>query len=65
MNEVKSIKGRQLCDTNARNMASKRVILPTNEDGTTNNGTVGQFAVSDGNGGITWHDVADGNEVEW
>lgn len=33
--------------------------LPTNEDGTPNNGTAGYYAVSDGNGGVTW--VAAGN----
>lgn len=33
------------------------VKLPTNEDGTPNNGTVGYYAVSDGNGGITWVEV--------
>lgn len=33
--------------------------LPTNEDGTPDYGTVGYYAVSDGNGGITW--VAAGN----
>lgn len=39
--------------------------LPKNEDGTVNHGTVGQFAVSDGNGGITWQTVEDLNEVSF
>lgn len=29
------------------------------------NGTIGQFAVSDGNGGITWLTVVNGNEVAY
>ena len=37
--------------------------LPVNESGINDYGLKGQFAVSDGNGGITWMTVIDGNEV--
>ena len=33
---------------------SRNVKLPLNEDGTSNHGTTGWYAVSDGNGGIRW-----------
>jgi hypothetical protein len=39
------------------------VSYPKTEDGTPNHGTEGQFAVSDGKGGIEWLTVGDGNEV--
>lgn len=41
------------------------IHLPRTEDNWPNNGTAGQFAVSDGNGGITWLTVNDGNEVAY
>lgn len=42
-----------------------KVNLPQDEEGEYINGAVGQFAVSDGTGGITWLTVVDGNEVAW
>lgn len=42
-----------------------KVNLPKDEENNIVNGEVGQFAVSDGNGGIVWVTVVDGNEVEW
>ncbi len=39
---------------------NKKVALPSS-----GNGTAGQFAVSDGNGGITWLTVVNGNEVAY
>lgn len=37
-----------------------KVALPSS-----GNGTAGQFAISDGNGGITWLTVVNGNEVAY
>ena len=42
---------------------TKKINLPVNESGINDYGLKGQFAVSDGNGGITWMTVIDGNEV--
>lgn len=44
---------------------AKKVSLPVTADGSVDHGTVGQFAVSDGNGGVTWVTIADGNEVAY
>lgn len=38
----------------------KKVSLPTNENGNPVNGTAGQYAKSDGQGGITWGYMPDG-----
>lgn len=42
----------------------KKINLPET-DGTVNYGTVGQFAVSDGAGGITWQTINNGDEVNY
>lgn len=42
-----------------------KINLPKNSDGSVLNGAAGQFAVSDGNGGITWSTIEDGNEVAY
>lgn len=39
--------------------------MPTNADDSANKGAAGQFAVSDGNGGINWVDMTNGSEVYW
>lgn len=39
---------------NIENEICKKVNLPTDSNGNINFGVVGQFAVSDGNGGIIW-----------
>lgn len=44
-------------------MDSKKVSLPKDSDGTPMKGTAGQFAVSDGNGGISWMTVELASEV--
>lgn len=53
---------------------SKKVSLPVTDDGTADYGSAGQFAVSDGKGGVIWEEVvnadtvlfyADGNEVKY
>lgn len=41
------------------------VLFPKNEDGNVNYGKVGQFAVSDGQGGITWTTLESGDEVSY
>ena len=43
----------------------EKVYLPKDADGKPLNGTVGQFATSDGNGGIAWVTVQNGNEVAY
>lgn len=42
----------------------KKINLPET-DGTVNYGTAGQFAVSDGAGGITWQTINNGDEVNY
>lgn len=42
---------------------SKKVNLPLDEAGNPDNGTAGQFAVSDGQGGITWLTVENESET--
>ena len=44
-------------------LSEEKVSLPTNENGSINPGTVGQYATSDGMGGITWDDGFAGEEV--
>lgn len=44
---------------------SNKVSLPKDDSGNIQYGTVGQFAVSDGNGGITWMTIINGSEVAW
>ena len=39
--------------------------LPTDNNGNPDNGTKGQFAVSDGKGGITWETIADAEDNEY
>lgn len=39
----------------------KKLSLPTSGSF----GTIGQFAISDGNGGVTWLTVVNGNEVAY
>lgn len=51
--------------TQVSNLHSVKLNLPVDESGSINNGTAGQFATSDGNGGITWITVVNGNEVEY
>lgn len=43
---------------------SAKVTLPTS-NGTPNHGTAGQFAVSDGNGGIMWKTLVEAEEVSY
>lgn len=45
-------------------MGSKQATLPQ-ENGNPNHGTAGQFAVSDGNGGIEWKTLAEAEEVAY
>lgn len=42
-----------------------KVNMPKDSNGTVVNGTAGQFAISDGEGGISWLTVTNGNEVEY
>ena len=46
------------------NINDKKINLPET-DGTVNYGTAGQFAVSDGAGGITWQTINNGDEVNY
>lgn len=46
-------------------LSEEKVYLPKDADGKPLNGTVGQFATSDGNGGIAWVTVRNGNEVAY
>lgn len=46
-------------------LSEEKVYLPKDADGKPLNGTVGQFATSDGNGGIAWVTVQNGSEVAW
>lgn len=46
-------------------LSEDKVDLPKDADGKPLNGTVGQFATSDGNGGIAWVTVQNGSEVAW
>lgn len=48
-----------------RQLSEEKVNLPKDSEGNIQNGTVGQFAVSDGQGGIKWVDIEDGNEVSY
>ena len=45
--------------------SEEKVDLPKDENGNIQKGITGQFAVSDGNGGITWVTISDGNEVTY
>lgn len=51
-------------DAGINNINDKKINLPET-DGTVNYGTVGQFAVSDGAGGITWQTINNGDEVNY
>lgn len=44
---------------------SNKVSLPRDDSGNIQHGTIGQFAVSDGNGGITWMTIINGSEEAW
>lgn len=46
-------------------LSEEKVNFPKDAEGNNLNGTEGQFAVSDGNGGITWVTVQNGNEVAY
>lgn len=46
-------------------ISEQKVELPKDADGNTQNGEVGQFAVSDGKGGITWTTLESGDEVSY
>lgn len=46
-------------------ISEQKVELPKNEDGNTQNGEIGQFAVSNGKGGITWTTLESGDEVSY
>ena len=50
---------------NIDKLSEEKVDLPKDENGNIQKGITGQFAVSDGNGGITWTTLADGNEVAY
>lgn len=44
---------------------ASKVSLPTDKNGLRVHGAIGQFAVSDGKGGITWIDLLDAEEVTY
>ena len=52
-------------ETETSELHKEKVNLPKDSEGNIQNGTVGQFAVSDGQGGITWVDIENGNEVSY
>lgn len=46
-------------------LLDNKINLPIEENGNVIHGAAGQFAVSDGTGGITWVTIVDGDEVGW
>ena len=54
----------KVVNAETHNINDKKLNLPEN-DGTVNYGTAGQFAVSDGAGGITWQTINNGDEVNY
>lgn len=53
----------ELSEENAK-LSEDKIALPK-ENGVVNQGTVGQFAVSDGKGGITWKTLIEAEEVSY
>ena len=47
------------------NKMNTKVNLPQTSDGNINYGTTGQFAISDGNGGIIWKSLVNAEEVDY
>lgn len=52
-------------NTNVQRVDRYKVSLPVDENGNKLYGAAGQFAVSDGKGGITWVTIVDGDGVKW
>ena len=48
----------------AKKLSEEKMNLP-HENGTVNHGTAGQFAVSDGMGGIMWKTLVEAEEVAY
>ena len=51
--------------TTLEEVLDNKLNLPIKENGNINHGTEGQFAVSDGIGGIKWVTIVDGDGVDW
>lgn len=60
---VEAIKNEE--GTHLDRLLDNKINLPIEENGNVIHGTAGQFAVSDGTGGITWVTIVDGDEVGW
>lgn len=51
-------------DKTAQSLKRTKISLPVTNS-TPNYGTAGQFAVSDGNGGITWKTIVEAEGVDY
>lgn len=51
-------------DQNISKLSEEKVTLATN-NGIVDHGIAGQFAISDGKGGITWKTLVEAEEVEY
>jgi len=50
---------------NLEETLNNKINIPLDSDGNINHGTEGQFAVSNGTGGIKWVTIVDGDGVDW
>lgn len=61
---VKVIKDKLILEQSIEQLFEQKINLPQ-ENGTPNHGTAGQFAISDGKGGIVWKTLVEAEEVAY